>query len=78
MCLDDIDSNSDPEETNESVDGVSHRTGTELRVAELVENEINTAKENGKDGAVLWLELEELDIDDDTLLSLDLSSRFPV
>ncbi|KAG7988599.1 hypothetical protein I3843_03G195500 [Carya illinoinensis] len=77
MCLDDIDSNSDPEETNESVDGVSHRTGTELRVAELVENEINTAKENGKDGAVLWLELEELDIDDDTLLSLDLSSRFP-
>lgn len=78
MCLEDIDSNSDPEETSESVDGDSHKTGNEMRVVELVESEINTAKENGQNGAVLWLELEELDIDDEMLLSLDLSSRFPV
>ncbi|KAF3957127.1 hypothetical protein CMV_017825 [Castanea mollissima] len=51
--------------------------GTKLSVFEAMESVIHGAKENG-DGAVRWLELEELDIDDDTFLSLDLSSRFPV
>ncbi|KAA8523324.1 hypothetical protein F0562_009747 [Nyssa sinensis] len=36
----------------------------------------HVAKEEG-DGTVSWLELEELDIDDPTLLLLDLPSKFP-
>ena len=76
MCVD-IDLNSNVEEAEEVVDGISHQNGTKLSVFEAMESEIQAAKENG-DGAVRWLELEELDIDDDTFLSLDLSSRFPV
>ena len=76
MCVD-IDLNSNAEEAEEVVDGISHQNGTKLSVFEAMESEIHGAKENG-DGAVRWLELEELDIDDDTFLSLDLSSRFPV
>ncbi|KAM4097488.1 hypothetical protein ACJW30_07G003800 [Castanea mollissima] len=76
MCVDvDLNSNAE-EETEEVVDGISHQNGTKLSVFEAMESEIHGAKENG-DGAVRWLELEELDIDDDTFLSLDLSSRFP-
>ncbi|KAM7274477.1 hypothetical protein ACFE04_016343 [Oxalis oulophora] len=47
-----------------------------LNTEETLESEISEAKENG-DGIVRWLELEELDIDDDKLLSLDLPSKFP-
>lgn len=72
MCVE------DPEETEEAVDRVSLQKGAEPGVLELVETEIKKAKQEGEDGTVLWLELEELDIDDDMLLSLDLSSRFPV
>ncbi|KAL4613767.1 hypothetical protein ACB092_07G003900 [Castanea dentata] len=76
MCVDvDLNSNAE-EETEEVVDGISHQNGTKLSVFEAMESVIHGAKENG-DGAVRWLELEELDIDDDTFLSLDLSSRFP-
>ena len=73
MCVD-IDLNSNAEEAEEVVDEISHQNGTKLSVFEAMESEILGAKENG-DGAVRWL---ELDIDDDTFLSLDLSSRFPV
>lgn len=77
MCVDiDLNSNAE-EETEEVVDGISHQNGTKLSVFEAMESEIHGAKEIG-DGAVRWLELDELDIDDDTFLSLDLSSRFPV
>lgn len=75
MCVD-IDLNSDAEETEEVVDRVSQQNGTKMSVLEAVESEIRSAKGNG-DGTVRWLELEDLDIDDDTLSSLNLSSRFP-
>lgn len=45
-------------------------------IEDILEHELCRAKEN-KD-TVRWLELDELDIDDDTLLSLDLSAKFPV
>lgn len=64
MCVD-IDENSGEEEEN-----------GKLSIEEIVENAIRDAKEKG-DGVVNWLELDELAIDDETLLSLDLSSKFP-
>lgn len=70
MCVEDT------EESEEAVDGVSH--DVEPGVLETIESEISNAKEKGENGGVLWLELEELGIDDHTLLSHDLSSRFPV
>lgn len=73
MCVD-IDSNSDAEEIDG--DGVSRDNYSKLNVTDIVEHEIGYAKERGYD-SVKWLELEELDIDDDMLLSLDLSSKFP-
>lgn len=45
-------------------------------VLEVLESEVRETKEKG-DGKLRWLELEGLDIDDDMLLSLDLSSKFP-
>jgi tubulin--tyrosine ligase-like protein 12 len=72
MCVEDT------EESEEAVDGVSHQNGAEPGVLETIESEISNAKEKGENGGVLWLELEELGIDDHMLLSLDLSSRFPV
>lgn len=67
MCVDiDIDSDDKEEENDEN-----------LSIEDDLENAIRNAKENG-DGIVTWLELEELGIDDETLLSLDLSSNFPV
>ncbi|GLT68020.1 hypothetical protein SLA2020_402840 [Shorea laevis] len=71
MCVEDT------EESEESVDGVSRQNGAEPGVLDTIESEISNAKEKGENGGVLWLELEELGIDDHTLLSLDLSSRFP-
>lgn len=71
MCVaEDLNSNS--EEKN-----VSDGNNTKRSVFEVVESELRLAKEKG-DGNVKWLELEELGIDDDTLLSLDLGSKFPV
>lgn len=57
--------------------GVSQQDNDNLSVDEILANEINYSKERGKD-STSWLELEELGIDDDMLLSLDLSSKFPV
>ncbi|KAI9191719.1 hypothetical protein LWI28_012507 [Acer negundo] len=74
MCVD-VGLNSDSEETD-LVNGVSHENGIKSNVEDVLESEISNA--NGKgDGSVKWLELEELDIDDDILLSLSLSSKFP-
>ncbi|KAE8682930.1 hypothetical protein F3Y22_tig00111234pilonHSYRG00209 [Hibiscus syriacus] len=50
--------------------------GGKMTVEEALESEIRNAKESG-DGFVRWLELEELGLDDTTLLSLDLSTKFP-
>ncbi|PWA79098.1 tubulin-tyrosine ligase [Artemisia annua] len=69
MCVD-IDLNSDSEEAgDESGD-------SKLSVVEIVEREYQKVKKEGP-GAVVWLELEDLDIDDDVFLSLDLPSKFP-
>lgn len=69
MCVDG-DSNSDSEDN-----GVN---GNDARKTafEVMESEIVVAKEKGEDN-LKWLELEELEIDDDTLLSLDLANKFP-
>lgn len=72
MCVVD-DLNSDSEEKNEALD----YNNAKRSVFEVVESELCAAKEKG-DGNVKWLELDELGIDDDTLLSLDLGSKFPV
>lgn len=75
MCVD-IDVASDSEETD-TVNGASHENGVMSNVEEVLQSEIRYAREKG-DGTVKWLELEELNIDDDMLLSLNLSSEFPV
>jgi tubulin--tyrosine ligase-like protein 12 len=71
MCVD-IDTNLDGE--NEVNDEVSRE---KVGVVEIVENEVLEAKEKG-DGTLRWLELDDLDTDDDMFLSLDLPARFPV
>lgn len=74
MCVD-VDMNSDGET---DVDGVGDEVSRDkLGVVEMLESEVREAKEKG-DGTLRWLELDGLDIDDDMLLSLDLSTRFPV
>ncbi|KAJ8750906.1 hypothetical protein K2173_016087 [Erythroxylum novogranatense] len=72
MCVD-IDL-PDAEEVDEH--GVHEENGSKLKVMDVIENEIRNAQEKGSD-TVKWLELEELDIDDDMLLSLDLCSKVP-
>lgn len=52
-------------------------TGEKACAAEIVEMGLKKVQERGDDVPV-WLELEELDINDDMLLSLDLSAKFPV
>lgn len=57
----------------------SHFSNEKQSVLEVIESEIGAAKEKGESPvSVRWLELDELDIDDDTLLSLDLATKFPV
>ncbi|KAE8664349.1 hypothetical protein F3Y22_tig00112800pilonHSYRG00050 [Hibiscus syriacus] len=51
-------------------------TGGRMTVEEALETVIRYAEESG-DGFVRWLELEELELDDTILLSLDLSTKFP-
>ncbi|KAK7281295.1 hypothetical protein RIF29_09135 [Crotalaria pallida] len=71
MCVD-IDLNSDA-----NGDGVSsHEESDKPNVMEILESEVREAREKG-DGVLRWLELDGLDIDDDVLLSLELSTRFP-
>ncbi|KAI8565339.1 hypothetical protein RHMOL_Rhmol03G0251300 [Rhododendron molle] len=74
MCVD-IDLTPDAEEQDNSA-GVSDENGCKKNVLEIVESEICAAKQRGDD-TVRWLELEELDMDDAMLLSLDLPSKFP-
>lgn len=64
MCLD-TDLNSDSDENRES--------NGKRSVLEVLESEIAEAR-----GNVRWLELEDLDMDDETLSSLDLAAKFPV
>lgn len=44
-------------------------------VLQIVKNERARIQEKGESA---WLELEELGIDDDMLVALDLSAKFPV
>lgn len=68
MCVDnDLNFDSEDNEVNNG----------KQSVLEVIESELGAAKEKGE-GPVRWLELEELDIDDDTMLSLDLANKFPV
>lgn len=72
MCVDfDIDGD---QEVEIEGDGDS---GTKLCVSQILEREIKKVRERGSNAPV-WLELEELGIDDDMLLSMDLSRKFPV
>lgn len=73
MCVD-IDLNSDSEEADNAGDELGD---SKLSVVEIVEREYQKVKKDGP-GAVVWLELEDLDIDEDVFLSLDLPSKFPV
>lgn len=68
MCVDvDVDVSSDADaEVNDG-----------RGVVEVLESEVREAKEKGE-GTLRWLELEELHIDDDMLVSLALPTRFPV
>ncbi|OMO91799.1 Tubulin-tyrosine ligase [Corchorus olitorius] len=66
MCVD-VDEDAGSEEAVEN--------GGKMTVEEVLESEIRNARENG-DGVVRWLELEELGLDDDTLLSLDFDRDF--
>lgn len=67
MCVD-ADLNSAAEEAGEE-------DSTKLSAADIVEREMRRVKEGQDD--TRWLELEELHIDDDMLVSLDLPSKFP-
>lgn len=73
MCVD-LDLNSDAEQAKDLKDWSEE--ATKVSAADLVAEELAKAKEKGD--TVRWLELEELGIDDNTLVSLDLSSKFPV
>uniref|UniRef100_A0A0E0NQI2 Tubulin--tyrosine ligase-like protein 12 SET-like domain-containing protein n=1 Tax=Oryza rufipogon TaxID=4529 RepID=A0A0E0NQI2_ORYRU len=72
MCVD-LDERTELEEADEQDNG----NGGSLESAlEVVEKERTRIQEKGSDFAA-WLELEELGIDDDMLIALDLSSKFP-
>lgn len=73
MCVD-ADFNT---EELDAVNGVLHENGHKSNVEDILESEICNAIEKD-DGTVRWLELDEVDIDDDMLLLLNLSSKFPV
>ena len=73
MCVD-LDRNIETEESDEQ-DG--EKSGSLEHVLQVVETERARVQERGTDSAA-WLELEELGIDDDMLVILDLSAKFPV
>lgn len=75
MCVD-LDVTSDLEEVNDECEN-GHGKITKRDVEGIIEEEIRQARDIGFDD-VMWLELDELDIDDATLCSLDLSNKFPV
>ncbi|XP_057767163.1 uncharacterized protein LOC130987590 [Salvia miltiorrhiza] len=68
MCVD-LDLNSEAEETGDEDDA-------KMSAAEVVEREFCRVKEEGAH-SVRWLELEDLEMDDATLVSLDLPAKFP-
>ncbi|CAN6296299.1 unnamed protein product [Urochloa humidicola] len=72
MCVD-LDRRIETEESDEH-DG--DRTGSLEHVLQIVEKEKARIQERGSDSAA-WIELEELGIDDDMLVALDLSAKFP-
>lgn len=51
--------------------------GSRGSAMEIVEKEAEKVRERGS-GTAVWLELEELGIDDEMLCSMELSRRFPV
>lgn len=69
MCVD-VDLNSEAEETGDEDEA-------KMSAAEIVEREFCQVKEKGVH-SIKWLELEDLDIDDSMLVSIDLPSKFPV
>lgn len=69
MCVD-----SAAEEAGDVEGDAGEEDSIKPSAVEIVQREI---KEGGDD-TMRWLELEELDIDDDMLLSLDLPNKFPV
>lgn len=74
MCVD-LDLKSDTEEP-ELEDHGDDKSGNQGNVLEVLEKEMDRMKERGSDAPV-WLELEELGINDEMLQSLDLSTKFP-
>ena len=70
MCVD-VDLSSEADEAGGEGDDAK------LSAAEVVEREFCKVREEGA-RSVRWLELEDLEIDDDMLLSLDLPTKFPV
>ncbi|XP_028787028.1 tubulin--tyrosine ligase-like protein 12 isoform X2 [Neltuma alba] len=73
MCVD-IDLNMNADE-NDLANGASHEYA-KTDVAQSLESELEAAQMKGN-GPLTWLELDGLGIDDDMLLSLSLSDRFP-
>lgn len=59
----------------ESVESLE--TGAKGGVVEILDREMEKARKRGNASAV-WLELEELGIDDEMLCSMNLCDRFPV
>ncbi|MCD9560626.1 hypothetical protein HAX54_019343 [Datura stramonium] len=74
MCVD-IDLISAAKEAGDVDGGAGEEDNSKQSAAEIVEREMGKVKEGRDD--TRWLELEELDIDDDMLVSLDLPNKFP-
>ncbi|KAL5995106.1 hypothetical protein ACLOJK_025164 [Asimina triloba] len=74
MCVD-SDSSSDIEAQELGSSEEDCHTSKES-AAEILERELKASQEKGPE-AKTWLELDELDIDDDMLSSMDLANKFP-
>ncbi|PHU11732.1 hypothetical protein BC332_18662 [Capsicum chinense] len=75
MCVD-IDLISADEEAGDVEGGAGEEDSSKLSAAEIMRTEMRKVKEGWDD--TRWLELEELDIDDDMFVSLDLPDKCPV
>ncbi|KAM3301259.1 hypothetical protein P3S67_015760 [Capsicum chacoense] len=74
ICVD-IDLNSADEEAGDVEGGAGEEVSSKLSIAEIMRTEMRKVKEGWDD--TRWLELEELDIDDDMFVSLDLPDKCP-
>ncbi|KAF3620360.1 hypothetical protein T459_19654 [Capsicum annuum] len=74
MCVD-IDLNSADEEAGDVEGGAGEEDSSKLSAAEIMRTEMRKVKEGWDD--TRWLELEDLDIDDDMFVSLDLPDKCP-